>query len=726
MKHKLILKVTIFDLFIILLSTTGLSYLILLVLHIFQPVVAIVISGLIIITIYLLFKATSQIQVLLKGIPIPLIIILLIALALRLPPYHYIMGGQDQGTYVNMAHQYNKQKALTYKDNFRAGLTKAQQALYDQENPYLMPSFNYLDRGSSIYAMNFYPMHPAFMAIFEYFGGKEATVYSTVFFSLLSIIAFYLLATELAGQRHAGYITALLLALNPASSFFAKFPVGESVALTFTSLSFYYLLKYYKTIKTEVIPPNPTAIFYLLVSILTMNCFFYTRMTGFLYIPIYFGLTLLTILFIHNKTVVTQLLGYFAMIIVSFGFSYLYYLKFLPQLFFSVYSSVFISGLFKRSSDIKIIIIALVSIVITVITYKYREYITQQIRSYKQGTPHLFKLMYLFIIVFLGITVYLNIKDVNYRQSDLALAPEKRNYYAVQKPIDILQHINMYSLATYVTPWGLLFYFGFILWFSYQKQESTSYLQLIFIAISLYFIAINSVLLTPIRYQYYDLRYQFSEAIPYTLLIIGIGYSYLITAKHPHTKAIGQFKIIAGVFLLTTTCIYFLIFSAIQTIGAEGPQSNLYTTITATVTNKDILFLHRAKDNAIQYSRFIGNFNLYSMAPFKYYYDLNTFIIEPIELLQDQNIRELKTHAKNLYLLSDTPLKIPGILYDEQAIEHKYNYYNVEDSCVFHTYSFLPQSNVRGMALPKAIECLTPPYKFYTKSVTFYFYRVEL
>ncbi len=193
-----------------------------------------------------------------------IILLILMALLFRAEPYFYVMGGQDQGVYVNMSAVFERTSQIFQKDHV-ARQIKAEsiRKLYERYNYKLeentelrlegekegvyLPGIYIKDIDRSEFVFQFYHLHPIWMAIFGHLFGIQNSVYSLTLFSVLSVVYLYLLAFELSGSRRLAFISGALIALNPLHAFFSKFPVTEVVALFFSSASFYYLLRYYKT-----------------------------------------------------------------------------------------------------------------------------------------------------------------------------------------------------------------------------------------------------------------------------------------------------------------------------------------------------------------------------------------------------------------------------------------------------------------------------------------------
>ena len=324
--------------FILSTSTVSIS---LLVLNVFKVDISVILGAIFTLLILWITKRTWKIDINIKQNTHiwPILILLLIGLLFRSDPYHYVAGGQDEGVYVNMSKYYENYGKVFITDEIRENLTDELKKSYDSENlgvekrkniriedqkeGSFLPGVYLKDQQKSEYVFQFYQLHPLWMSIFGKVFGDENRVYSLVFFSLLSLLGIYLLAFEFTKRKDIAFIAGTLLAINPLHAFFSKFPVTEVVALSFTSLSFYYLLKYYNLARERLYFPT-----YLVLSSLLMAGMFFTRISGFMYIP-FFYLFLITVhIYIDDNPLKSQLKKYVYSVFLLYAVSVWYGLIF--------------------------------------------------------------------------------------------------------------------------------------------------------------------------------------------------------------------------------------------------------------------------------------------------------------------------------------------------------------------------------------------------------------
>jgi hypothetical protein len=629
-------------------------------------------------------------------------VVFFVTFLLRLSPFQYIMGGQDQGTYLNIGHQYFQQRSLNYKDNFRVRLSNDQRILYDKYINYLMPSIELTDSGDSIFAMKFYPMHSIWLAIFEGFFGRDSAVYSLTFFSLISIIAFYLLAYELSGKnRDAAFITALIIAINPLHSFFSKFPVGEITTVAFTSIGFYFLVKYINGIKTDTNRP-----LFLVLSLLAFTCFFYTRMSSVIYIPIFFFFAVLAALYVPNLAAKKSLLIYFALLIFSFCASYLYYYFFQPSLFYLIYKPT-VQILIPHNSDLILGTLFMLGALVVFALYRIRN--QKIINKIRQTIEHVLPTIFyatLITVICLTFVSFLEIKLMLFSPLDTF----ERYWYIGADLFQKLKYLNLYVIMEYLSP--VSFVLCFIAGFYYLKNFQRNILKASLFAFVMWFLFVNVKFGDLMRYPYYNTRYLFSESVVYMLLLVGIFLGELIQNKKK------KILVIAFLILITACSLPFTLF---QLNGFEGPHMDFYKNITS-IVEKDDLLLTSTGHSIKKPQKYFDNFTTWTIAPLKFYYDLNVFILPTLEDAYTQPIKELSAKYKNTYLISDK--EFPNLGINLITTRHRYSYYNVSEECSLHTYSFLPLESVKTMKLPKFLECLTPPNNYYTRYSNLYMYDI--
>lgn len=252
--------------------------------------------------------------------------ILLAALLFRWGPYPHQIVGQDQGLYVSMARIYARTGSLSFPDPLRDSLTEQQRKLYDANGGAFTDGFVPVDNNKSIIQPRFYPLHPAWMAIFAQGLGESRGGYAVVFFALLGISGLYLLTLEISRNQLAAYGAALFAALNPGLVFFAKFPISEMAALAFTANGFYFLCRGYRQLRQD-----QACWINLALAAGCFNCFFYTRMSAVYYLPFFLFLYVACLVTLPDPRQRAGITRFFCCLAILFGLALIFYYQCLPH-----------------------------------------------------------------------------------------------------------------------------------------------------------------------------------------------------------------------------------------------------------------------------------------------------------------------------------------------------------------------------------------------------------
>lgn len=210
--------------------------------------------------------------------------ILLVALVFRLVPYSYVLGGQDQGVYSNMAAELVHTGDIAVTDPVYQRLEAVgAEAAYVRDNytvPFLPGVYTTQGAGKPELTFQFYHLFPVWLATFGGILGLGSAGYALTFLALASILFFQRLAGELSGSARIGAAAGLLLALNPLHAFFSKFPLTEIPTLGFSAAGFCFVAIY------AAAPVGIRQMRWLVLSMLAFSCLFLTRISGFMYLPL--------------------------------------------------------------------------------------------------------------------------------------------------------------------------------------------------------------------------------------------------------------------------------------------------------------------------------------------------------------------------------------------------------------------------------------------------------
>jgi len=591
----------------------------------------------------------------------PILLLILIAVLFRNEPYLYVMGGQDQGVYVNMSKVYENRGEVFQIDQVRKNLKQANiKNIYDRNNlrnntlsvknkfeGCFVPGVYIADESRSKYVFQFYHLHPLWMAIFGNFFGDQNRVYSLVFFSLISIISFYFLAFEYTKSIGLAFIVGFLLAINPLHAFFSKFPVTEVVALGFTSAAFYYLVRYYKLAKEK-----DYNFLYLMLSAGLMGCFFFTRISGFMYIPFFYVMLLSIQLYIKDNIFRRQLVSYVFMVFSLYIISVFYGLHFSYPYAHEIYLMTFGKILGSYWHIILIIIstmlLFLYFVVQSIEKTKFSNLINKVSNYFIQILPYLFLL-----VIAVGL---LKIYQLGFTDKFLGNSWIDLRWHMAGTRWGAFLYSSLIVAIKYLSPF--IFILFIIELFSHRKKVSASRTMLLFFLFC--FWGYIAFLQNTIPYQYYYARYLLSEVIPYTLLFALIS---AYNSGNYTKKGFMLFKYL----LIFTACIYSFYFTLFQFKGnvADGAYDSLKQ-ITNSINKNDLILLDK---NQFQY--------LYEIRlPLIYQLNKNVFLFNNTsELYQIMN-SHITSEFNDVFILSQRSyyynflMPIDRLNYQEGCYEH--------------------------------------------------------
>lgn len=131
----------------------------------------------------------------------------------------------------------------------------------------------------------FYHLFPVWLALLGDVFAPQGSSYGLTLLSLVSLLFFQRLAHLISGRASVGLVAGLLLAVNPLHAFFSKFTVTEVPTLAFSTISFVFLLSYWRSSSSQRHGRQ------LIVSALALGLLFMTRISGFMYLPFVFAVS---------------------------------------------------------------------------------------------------------------------------------------------------------------------------------------------------------------------------------------------------------------------------------------------------------------------------------------------------------------------------------------------------------------------------------------------------
>lgn len=179
-----------------------------------------------------------------------LLILLLLVSLIYLRPHEYVLGGNDPGSYMNIAANVVHTGSYVTHDDPLTPLLRQYAAVTLREQPshwqprYLQFVGWYIDdTDPGRIIPQFFPYHPVWLAVGMALGGFHAGLFVTPLWTLLGLVALYLLVRRLF-DRQIALLAAVLLAITPTHIYFARYPSTEplTLLLLFTSLLAFQVL----------------------------------------------------------------------------------------------------------------------------------------------------------------------------------------------------------------------------------------------------------------------------------------------------------------------------------------------------------------------------------------------------------------------------------------------------------------------------------------------------
>jgi 4-amino-4-deoxy-L-arabinose transferase-like glycosyltransferase len=563
-----------------------------------------------------------------------LLAILMLALLFRWGPYPHHIVGQDQGLYVNMAKVYARFGGLDFKDSLRQNLSEEQKKLYDANGGALFQSAVPTDGSKTKIRICFYPLHPAWMAIFARGLGEGNGGYSVVFFSILAIVGLYLLTEEISNSRRAAYLAALFAALNPGLAFFAKFPVSELVVLAFTTNGFYFLCRGYRRLKE-----NKSCWIYFVLAAGCFNAFFYTRMSAVYYIPFMALLFLCSLIDLPGRKQRIKITGFFLCLAILFGLSWLFYSRFLPHLFSDIVNQ-FSSRLMGSLNPHRVTILTGIGFIFcafALFVWWWAKYPARCAKAQMFLRNLAWAAPVLIVMVLAMHPIWKIIADphVNFAYRKFANdVPGWRMFF----------YSSIYRYILYLSP------LGFILLIAGSfcrkiRENSLTVLAVVFLGLML-----AACLFQPYSpYAFYYDRYYLSEVIPCSLMLMAI----IIAPAAPVTAAGRWLRIGAAAFI----AVYFAFFSFCQLGKTEGSYPDFFCEVKEIMGSNDLLLCDQYNPNLPHPGE--QGFRRPINAVFTPYYNIKTFPLRSESELNRPEITELAKKYDNVYFLTYDPCHHP-------------------------------------------------------------------
>ena len=570
-----------------------------------------------------------------------LALIILVACVFRLTPYYYILGGQDQGLYVNIAAEIARTGEMRPRD---AVLEKIDREDYAQwyiaenyENSSYLPGvFPRGDVRSGKLEFQFYHMFPVWMALVAGLVGLKWSVYALTALSILSIVFFYRLALVLTGSTRAALVAGVLLAVNPLHVFFSKFPVTEVPMLFLSSAVFAYLAMYWRA------PAGERLTRWLVLAILAAACMFTTRISGFMYIPFLLAVSVISLIFDTDRQRGRAIHWWVVVAVALYAISVLYGFK----------DSAFYSGEIYRMAFSRVLGDGWASSIGILASLAMIVWMPFWLLSGPQTESALGKVLakgaLLLPAAFLVLYALAAYKIYQFGfTSKYDLDPWVGGVGGMWKLSNhgwtSAMSISLVVSALYLSPLVLLAFMGLTL---RRWQQPPLLMLLIFL---LPFTAYVAVLSWNVPYQPYYARYLLSEFVPYAMLFVVCAWASL---TGPARKAIAVVLALGGVYSVLVSGLQL---GKDENDGADASLSRLASQL----DDADLLLIDRGN--------MAGVVPVELKTPWVYTYGINVATVTAASVADLDYLQYLDDRYHDIYLVSTARVPPTGFVADHSV-----------------------------------------------------------
>jgi len=441
--------------------------------------------------------------------------VLLLALLFRVPPYQYVLGGQDPGVYTNAATHLLRTGGVAVHDAEYDRLERTGGLAEYRRQNYVHPFVPGVYTGDGIHpilSFQFYHLFPVWMALAASVFGLGSGGLGLLLLSLVSILFFQRLAAEISGSRRIGFAAALLLAANPLHAFFSKFPVTEVPTLAFSTAAFCFLAMYAQA------PPEQRQRRWLWLSALAMSCLFFTRISGFMYLPLVLAVSVLALACDPDRARTRALSAWSLAVVLAYLVSVVYGMVWSRTYSLDIYDDSFapLLGLDWRNA---LIAIGLVIGLLWAAIWRARE--RPVVAALGRALGKLDRLM--------GPALLLLLPAAAYKAWQLGFTSHYQGNEVLEQFPGVVAagwgsvaHSSLVVMAMYLGPLAFIA----LLLVAQARLSPTGRLLLFFVC---GFFAYAALLNWVVPYQPYYARYLLSELVPYSLLLLCCALAWLGT-----------------------------------------------------------------------------------------------------------------------------------------------------------------------------------------------------
>jgi hypothetical protein len=571
-----------YDYLLFFVGATSGAIMLLMVLSLLAPVRALAIGAFVTIAAGSLLRDRDS-PARLFGRPDPWLIgCVLLALFLRENVATNYIGGQDPGAYVSFSGIIQHFEGMYFSDSFRNTLPEALKQLYDRAPMPAMAQIWPLGDGLRFQAA-WYPLHPGWMAMFSGLFGADMHGLSMLMFSLLGVTGGYFLTQELAGTsgRSAARLAAMLMAINPALCFLAKFPLTEAQTAALLLNAGYLLAKALKT-------AGRNQLFLLASSLILIVAYFFTRLSFPILAVPWTALYVFSCSQQLDYRTAMRLRAYLWLVGTAGVLVGIFYYKMLPILFDEILVGTYVPLLRRHAIIVIAAAIAFIGLNILPLAPIRRRLLP----VIEFGFPAVGRvaLWLPLIVVVASVPGAWQIMKTGHLFSGIDVPAQLSGF----------RYHTIYRWMLAITPslWLLLLALPALV-----KWSSALTFLLLFLCSTL---ALTEVFAPSLPYLYYHMRYISSEVVPFSLVIMS-----MVLAMMWHMPGWRRnLAIIALLFAIP----FMGFFAAVQLFAKEGQDPLFFHELDQAIASEDVLLL--GEDDGAD----IG-------VPLRYFFNKQLFII---------------------------------------------------------------------------------------------------
>lgn len=504
-----------------------------------------------------------------------LLLLSLVCLFFRLPAYHYVLGGQDEGLYVNISQYIERTGGIAVRDDALNQLADSPYVgTYLAENRFAsgsyVPGVYAPSANGSHLEFQFYHLFPVWMALFAGIFGSAFGIYALSFLAWLSVLFFYRLALAVSASRRVALVAGLLLALNPLHAFFSKFPVTEVPALAFSLMGFTYLVAFCNQ-------RNAVGNYrWLAISAACFGALFVTRISGFMYVPFFIALAIASTIMDTQHARRRSVFAWAMAVVALYALSVMYGLRWSGQYARDIYRLSF-DRIFHENWRVDVAAMVLIGLAAWFALTLFARSIDNRKRMQRFLVEPVRR--YIGVIVSLALAVGIfKIYRLGWTDHSAHDAWLNGIWHLTHSGMPAIEASSLYALIVYLGPFLPACFLAFVV-----RRQSDPRIEFLRLFVSGFFVY-AAVLQWTVPYGPYYARYLLSELVPYLILLVVLIWSGMSSTPWK--------KIIKGMLALTLA--YMTVASAAQLGKSEN--DGLYGALKqllAPVDDNDLVLIDR-------------------------------------------------------------------------------------------------------------------------------------